>query len=304
MSHFDLRRANLNYLIVFEVLMAERHVGRAAQRLGLTQSAVSHALGRLRETLNDPLFVRHPKGVEPTPRAMALAPRIMQVLADASDILADPTQFDATRAHEFKIGATDGAINAVLIPLMEKLRREAPAVGISVLPTGRDDVVAAIDRMEIDLAITVSSATIARLERAPITALEFVAIVRRDHPCLKAPMTLKTFAALPHLVIAPHGYTGEPIDDALAAEGLKRNVVVVEPHYLAAPLMVARTDMVAIVDRTLASLFVDTQGLVMFDPPVKPPRTTLDILISKARMSEPPLIWLQAQIRSLYPAKD
>ncbi|MDH7798362.1 MULTISPECIES: LysR family transcriptional regulator [unclassified Beijerinckia] len=302
MSHFDLRRANLNYLIVFEILMAERHVGRAALRLGLTQSAVSHALGRLRETLNDPLFVRHPKGVEPTPRAMALAPRISQVLADASDILADPTQFDATRVHAFKIGATDGAINAVLIPLMAKLRREAPAISISVLPTGRDDVVPAIDRMEIDLAITVSSATIARLERSPITTLEFVAIVRRDHPCLSVPMTLETFAALPHIVVAPHGYTGEPIDEAFAAAGLKRNIVVVEPHYLAAPLMVARTDMVAIVDRTLANLFVDTQGLALFDPPVKPPRTTLDILISKARVTEPPLVWLQAQIRSLYPA--
>lgn len=298
MSDTDLRRTNLNYFIVFEVLMRERHVGRAALRLGLTQSAVSHALCRLREALNDPLFVRHPKGVEPTPRATALAPRISHVLAEARAVLAPPGQFDASRPHDFVIGATDGAINAALIPLISRLRASSPAISVRVSATSRGAVTSAIDRMEIDMAITVSPAPFARLCRIPLFTMDFVGIARRGHPALEnGPLTPAAFADLAHLVIAPQGHATDSIDDQLAALGFKRNVVVVEPHYLAAPLIVARTDLVAVVDRTLAQLFAEAHDLAIFDLPLTPPATSLDMLVSRARTEEPPLVWLQEQIR-------
>src|SRR6476646_4235367 len=90
MNQIDLRRADLNLLVVFQILLAERHVGRAAKRLSLTQSAASHALGRLRDLFKDPLFVRHPKGIEPTARALALAPPIADILSRAESVLASP----------------------------------------------------------------------------------------------------------------------------------------------------------------------------------------------------------------------
>jgi DNA-binding transcriptional LysR family regulator len=98
MNEINLRRADLNLLVVFQVLLSERHVGRAAKRLALTQSAASHALGRLRELFGDPLFVRHPKGVEPTSRALSLAPAIADILGRANAVLASPV-FDPTRTH-------------------------------------------------------------------------------------------------------------------------------------------------------------------------------------------------------------
>jgi DNA-binding transcriptional LysR family regulator len=90
MNQIDLRRADLNLLVVFQALLTERHVGRTAERLGLTQSAASHALGRLRDLFGDPLFVRHPKGVEPTARALALAPAVTDILTRAQAVLASP----------------------------------------------------------------------------------------------------------------------------------------------------------------------------------------------------------------------
>src|SRR5215204_3606114 len=106
MNEIDLRRADLNLLVVFQVLLAERHVGRAAARLALTQSAASHALGRLRELFADPLFVRHPKGVEPTARALSLAPDIIEILSRAQSLLATPV-FDPTLARSFTLATID-----------------------------------------------------------------------------------------------------------------------------------------------------------------------------------------------------
>lgn len=303
MNVIDLRRTNLNLLIVFEVLMTERHVGRAAVRLGLTQSAVSHALGRLREAMNDPLFVRHPKGVEPTPRAVELSPRVSVILESAKSVLSSATEFEPDRPHQFSIGATDGAVNAVLIPLMDRIRQIAPAVTIHVQATNRDGLMGAIDRMEIDVGISVFSAHFARLERRAILEMDFVGIARAGHPGVTGgPLTVEAFAALPHLVISAQVQASEAIDSQLADRGLRRNIAMVEPHYLAAPMIVSRTDMVALVDRNLANMFAESQQLILFDPPIKPPSTTIDLLMSRARSTEPALRWFADQIAAIYPS--
>ena len=302
MSQTDLRRANLNLLLVFEVLMAERHVGRAAARLHLTQSAVSHALSRMRATLEDPLFVRNPKGIEPTPRALELAPTISQILDSARAVLLSAPTFDQHRSHTFTIGATDGAINAILVPLMERLRATAPEIQIHVLPTNRANVVAEIDRMHIDLALSAFSAPIARLSRIAIRKMQFVGIARRDHKELRGrqALTLERFIALPHLIISPQPDAPDPIEEHLHRLGMKRRVAMVQPHYLAAPLIVARTDLVAIVDRQLALMSHASQELKLFELPFDPPVTTIDMLVSSVRMQEPALRWLKTQIIELF----
>lgn len=305
MKRIDLRRTNLNLLLVFEVLMTERHVGRAASRLGLTQSAVSHSLARLREALNDPLFVRHPKGVEPTPRALELAVKISPILDSAQAVLGSSPSFDPSRPHTFSIGATDGAVNAVLVPLMERIRAAAPAINVRVHATSRDNLVAALDRMEIDMALSVFSTPIARVARIPILKMQFVGIARHGHPVVKTKeLSVEQFAALPHLIISAQPDALEPIDEQLAHRGLKRRIVVVEPHYLAAPLIVARTDLVAIVDRRLALMFAAEHNLLLFDPPIVPPAMTIDMLMSIARAKEPPLRWLQTQIKAAFSSTD
>src|SRR5689334_25183942 len=118
MHQFNLRRADLNLLVVFQALFAERHVGRSAQRLALTQSATSHALGRLRTLFNDPLFIRHPKGVEPTERALELAPAITEILERAQLLIA-PSAFDPAAAGTFTIATIDLTLRTIVVPLIE-----------------------------------------------------------------------------------------------------------------------------------------------------------------------------------------
>ena len=134
----DLSRVDLNLLVLFEAVLREQHVGRAAKRLHLSPSAVSHGLGRLRQLLKDPVFLRTPKGVVPTARALELAEPIGQLLAGARSVVATAAPFDPrTSAREFTIGAPDGASTLFLLPLLARLRREAPEVNIrlrQVLP--------------------------------------------------------------------------------------------------------------------------------------------------------------------------
>jgi DNA-binding transcriptional LysR family regulator len=139
LNSIDLSRTDLNLLVLFEVVMDERHVGRAADRLNLTPSAVSHGLGRLRRLLNDPLFVRTPKGVVPTARATELAVPIADVLARVRSVISTAEPFDRAKStRRFTIGAPDGASAVFLPPLLAELREHAPGIDISVrqlLPT-------------------------------------------------------------------------------------------------------------------------------------------------------------------------
>src|SRR5688572_26508336 len=133
LNEIDLSRVDLNLLVLFEAVLAERHVGRAADKLHLSSSAVSHGLGRLRRLLNDPLFLRTPKGVMPTGRALEIAAPIAEILARVKSVVAMAVPFDpATSTRRFTIGAPD-AVLAVFVPaLLEELRRTAPSIDISV----------------------------------------------------------------------------------------------------------------------------------------------------------------------------
>jgi DNA-binding transcriptional LysR family regulator len=297
MNQIDLRRADLNLLVVFQALLAERHVGRAAKRLALTQSAASHALARLRVLFGDPLFVRHPKGIEPTARALALAPAIADILNRARLVLASPA-FDPNIASSFTVATIDLTLPTIIVPLIEHLRRVAPAIDLRVVPLVREDVVAAFDRQEIDMAILNFPDPPARIQRIPVLKDRYVGIARRGHPGLKGKsLTAKAYAALPHLLFSPRGDPKGIVDEPLAqVSGQKRRVVMTVPHILAAPMIVGRTDLVAVIAERIARLYLSELDLIQFDPPVKLPDFTISVLTSTARASDSALTWLQQQV--------
>ena len=133
LNEIDLSRADLNLLVLFETVLAERHVGHAADKLNLTASAVSHGLGRLRKLLNDPLFLRTPKGVVPTARAIELAEPVADILARIRNVVATAEPFDpATSTRRFLLGAPDGASAVFLMQLLNALNRSAPRVDIGL----------------------------------------------------------------------------------------------------------------------------------------------------------------------------
>jgi DNA-binding transcriptional LysR family regulator len=297
MREIDHRDADLNLLVVFQKLLVERHVGRAAKRLGLTQSAASHALGRLRIMFGDPLFVRHPKGIEPTPRALALAPVVADILDRANCMLASSSGFDPSRPSTFTIGGTDLGVFTVLVPLIKRLRETAPNVDLRVRSLDGTRAVAAFDRQEIDCALIPFSEAPARIAREPAIEESFVGIARRAHPAFRRKrMTAANWAALPHLLVSPRGENSGEADEHLAKLGLKRRVVAVVPHFLAAPIIVANSDLVMLATRRVARHFAKNLDLMMFRPPIPMPGFTIDVLTSAARAADPALQWLRNQI--------
>jgi DNA-binding transcriptional LysR family regulator len=304
MNQIDLRRADLNLLVVFQVLLAERHVGRAAKRLALTQSAASHALGRLRGLFGDPLFVRHPKGVEPTTRALALAPAIADILNRAQSVLASPV-FNPDLACSFTIATIDLTVPTIIVPLIERLRKIAPAIDLRVVPLVREHVVAAFDRQEIDMAILNFPDPPARIARVPVLKDRYVGIARRGHPGLKGKsLTAKAYAALPHLLFSPRGDPKGIVDEPLAQlSGHKRRIVMTVPHVLAAPLIVARTDLVTVIAERIARRYASELNLMLFEPPIALPEFTISVLTSAARAGDPALQWLQQQVMHVCKSK-
>jgi DNA-binding transcriptional LysR family regulator len=297
MNEIDLRGADLNLLVVFQKLLAERHVGRAAKRLRLTQSAASHALGRLRVMFGDPLFVRHPKGVEPTPRALALAPVIADILDRANSMLTPSLGFDPSKPSTFTIGGTDLGVFTILVPLIKRVRETAPEVDLRVRSLDGTRAVDAFDRQEIDCALIPFPEAPARIVREPAIEESFIGIARRGHPAFRRTrITAANWAALPHLLVSPRGENLGEADEQLAKLSLKRRIVAVVPHFLVAPVIVANSDLVMLTTKRVARHFARKLDLMMFKPPIPISGFTIDVLTSAARATDPALQWLRNQI--------
>src|SRR5262245_24454776 len=199
MNEIDLSRADLNLLVLFEVVREQRHVGRAAEVLNLSQSAVSHGLSRLRRLLNDPLFLKTPKGVVPTARALELAEPIADILARVRDVVATAEPFVAAKSRRrFTIGAPDATSAVFLPPLLKRLQRYAPGIDLSVrqlLPPqeGRiggnpwEQALSDLEAREIDIAIVPIDDLPARFVGLPLYREDFVIATRAGHPFAHAP---------------------------------------------------------------------------------------------------------------------
>jgi DNA-binding transcriptional LysR family regulator len=293
---------DLNLLTSLDALLEERNVTRAAGRLGLTQPAVSHSLRRLRDLLGDELLVRTPHGMRPTPRALELRPAVRAALDAAEAVLQAAPAFDPRRAERrFTVAVIDQAAFQLMPQLVERLTREAPGVRIDVPPmlAGRfSDALAG----ELDLAIGVFFDSPAGIREQHLWREEFVCVVRRGSRAARGRFDLRRYLSLPHIVVTPRGGPGSPVDDALAATGQRRSVVMTTPHFLLAPQIVATTDLVWTAPGGLASAFAGQLPLTVRDVPL--PLSGFDVAMRwHIRLDrDPGLAWLRTMLRAAAPA--
>ncbi len=249
----DIRILDLNLLKTLDALLDERNVTRAAQRLSLTQPAVSGMLNRLRDYFDDPLFVRTPHGIVPTLRAREMAAPIKQILSDI-DILLKPAQFDPlTAVLTFTVAATDYALKAVIVPFIAALRARAPGIRVRVVPVEQEQLTTQFEQGKIDLALLTPDSTPDNLHNRPLYNEEYVCLMRHDHPDAHQALTLDRFCALEHVLVS---YKGESFwgvtDDALADVGRKRQIGLSVSSFLVLPDILAISEMIAVVPARLA----------------------------------------------------
>jgi DNA-binding transcriptional LysR family regulator len=265
----SLAGLDLNLLVVLDALFEEQSVTRAARRVGLTQPAMSNALGRLRIALGDPLFVRAGRGVVPTPRAMELLPEVHEALLRIERALQRTVAFSPASARRvFRIVTTDYVEMVLLPPLLARLREEAPGVELEVRAATafpRE----ALERGDVDLYAGVHSGDDPGMYVAALFTEGFTGVVRKGHPLLKGPLTPERYASYPHVLVAPRGARGGVVDRALEAIGLERRVVVLTPHYATAPQLLPGSDLVLTLSTRTARTFSSGWPLALFEPPVK-----------------------------------
>ncbi len=303
LNKIDLSRTDLNLLVLFEAVMQEGHVGRTAARLHLSASAVSHGLGRLRRLLNDPLFVRTPKGVVPTARALELATPIAEVLAGARRVVSTAAPFDpATSTRRFTIGAPDG-VSAVFLPeLLAKLQQDAPGVDIStrqLLPAAGETspqrawsfAFADLEARAMDIAILPSEDTPVRFEKRTLYEEDFVIAMRAGHLFARKP-SVPTFCKAQHLVVS---LTGDPrgfVDQALEQQGLSRRIALTVPNFMFALAVVAETDLIAALPRRFVAMHAQRFGVISVNSPLSLPRFGMNAVASKAALMDAGLAWM------------
>ncbi|PYE90470.1 LysR family transcriptional regulator [Phyllobacterium leguminum] len=266
----DLHGIDLNLLVAFDALMAERSVTRAGARIGRTQPAMSAALSRLRNLLKDELFIRGPNGLQPTPRALDLAEPLSHALAEIQRTLQFTQGFDPpTSTMSFSLGLSDHPTFVLLPRLLEALREQAPGITLRIHNfTARDDAIAMLDSGEVDLTIGVPPSPTGRILNRPLFQEKFVCIVRKGHPAAEAPLDINAFLRLSHLLVSPENDRFGMVDAALAKQGLKRRLALTLPHMYAAPVLIARSDMIATLMGGVVSASGHADDLVILPPPL------------------------------------
>jgi DNA-binding transcriptional LysR family regulator len=260
---------DMNLFVALDALLAERNVTRAAARLGISPSAMSHALARLRSLTGDELFIRRGREMEPTARAAEFLAPIHKALGEIAHVLAPPPQFDPKSLRVRVDIAMSDYVELVLLPgVLGRLAAEAPGVELRIVPL-QDDLGRLLASGAVSLAVAPVRATdvLAGLASRALFADRLVCVVRRRHPLAQGKLTIDGYAAASHVLVATQGAEVGAVDIALASLGLRRQVALTVPHLLVAPHLIAATDLVLTLPERLARVLARPLGLALLRPP-------------------------------------
>ncbi|SFU54018.1 LysR family transcriptional regulator [Pseudoduganella namucuonensis] len=293
----ELKNVDLNLLLVFNQLLAERRVSKVAEALGLTQPGVSNALKRLRLLLGDELFVRTARGMEPTPYALRLAEPIGYALSTIHDSLNEVAHFDpATSKRKFTLGMTDIGEMYFLPKLMEILRRQAPGVSVS---TVRNTTVNLQDEMEaghVDLAIGLLPQLKSGYFQRRLFRQRYVCMFRKGHPLDKEGLTVEEFRDADHVTVVASGTGHAIVDQSIERLGIRRNIGLTVPHFVAVGHILSNSAMIATVPERYAMACVQPFNLRYVTHPLALPEININVFWHAKFNKEPANKWLRSLI--------
>ncbi len=297
----NLRRIDVNNLLVFTALMRERSVTRAAERLFLGQPAVSLALKRLRELFKDELFVRTRRGMEPTARAIALYEGLAPGFAAIQDTVFADQSFDPARAEiTVRLGMSEDAELTLLPGLLRRLAAQAPGVQLSVLPADVYRTPRMLDEDEVDLALTPLPPELEPWHRHQTLREEhFLCVYSPRQLALKKRLALAQYLALPQVLVSATGQRRGAIDAKLQELGLARRVMLTIPRFSSLPLVLEHWRAIANVPSAVAHIYAEHHGLATCALPFETPRFSLSLVWHARRNGERALQWMRALLVEL-----
>jgi DNA-binding transcriptional LysR family regulator len=290
----DFRKIDLNLLVIFEAIVSETSVSRAARRLHLSQSAMSHSLMRLRETFGDPILVRQGRSMEATPRALAALPEVRSLLAQVGQLFAHGSRFHpATADRIVQIGASDFAASAVLSPVVQRVHREAPSLRFRVIHAGRVDAPGMLRSGQLDLALGVFNNLTADLCSLPLLEDPYLCAMDAASGSPR-PTTEEAYLACEHVNVLVQGDVLGLIDEALARRGMSRKIAVTVAHFGTALTILRGTDLIYTGPASLFQSIPMSGSLRTFVPPVALPPFPTQMVWSRRSDQDQGLRWVRA----------
>lgn len=293
----NLRSLDLNLLLIFDAVYAERSISKAALKLHLSQPTVSNSLSRLRERLGDPLFERSAQGMAPTPRAKMLAKPIRQALDAIERGLRGDDEFDFSNSdREFVVAVEDYGETVILPRFVDWLANVAPRIRIRIRPEPGALLKAELRDGAADLALDYFALQEPSYRSQCVLTESLLTLARQDHPQVGEKLRLETYLALRHVVLTPRSTMMPMIDLALSKRGLQRQIAVTVPHFLSMPVMVQTTDMICTLPRRMAHLYADNFRLRSHAVPLRIPEFPVYLLWHESAEADAGHTWFRNQL--------
>ncbi len=285
-------------MLIFRELMRQRRSTTVAERLGLTQSAVSHALARLRDLFEDPLFIRRPNSLEPTQRALEIAPRIEELIRIADAALGTGKLFNpATTQRNFRIAGGEFMSALIAAPLLRCFKREAPNASFVFRFALGTQALDHLQRDEVDIAVGRFTSRTEGFHREHLYDDEYCVVARVGHPRVQGSIDLQTFTEVDHIIVSLTGHLEQLGDDNLKQQHVERHIVAAVPRFLTGLTLVAQSDAILMVQRRLAVRYANTFGLQVLVPPHET-KSFSHFAMSRLQDREDPAIdWLIKKFR-------
>jgi len=297
MSTIELASINVNLLVALDALLTEHNVTRAAKRVGISQSAMSHNLATLRGLLGDPLLNRVPTGMEPTPRAAEMAPALRRALVALKAAIQPPPPFSpSTSRRQFRIATPDFIAARLAVKLTESITAAAPNVDVVIAPLDWKHTADLLDDPDVDLVIgpRIHSDVV---RQSSLFTDDFVCVVRTGHPTVGDTVSVAEYAALGHVMVSPTGSGSSHVDTLLERHGVARQVVLRVAWFLAAPIIVAQSDLMLTALRTSVQNIAEPLGLRVLPAPFE--LDSVEVMLSwhLRQEDDPGCQWLRGVVR-------
>ncbi len=294
-----MRHQELNLLVIFDAIMTEGSITRAADRLALTQPAVSNALSRMREIWKDELFVKDGRTIQPTIYAQNLWIQIKKPLHQLVEAV-DPNSFDpATAKRTFRIAAADVIIDITWRPLRKLIEKEAPNINIHAVPYTILNAEDVLHNAEVDLVVGGTAATGNVIRSEYLYTPCFICVMRPGHPLAKANLSLEEFANAEHLLVSLSGDASGLTDQVLSQHGLSRRIAMTVNHFSAVPDLLKETNLIAIVPSTAVNDAIFRGELAVIEPPIQMVPNHVSSFWHKRQEGDQGLVWLRKHVNSI-----
>jgi DNA-binding transcriptional LysR family regulator len=300
-DNVHIRSLDLTLLIVFELVLKKRNMSAVAAEMGLTQSAVSHAVGRLRSVFGDPLFVRKGAGVEPTARAQLLGPPLAEALTSIRDAIQIGRHFDPeTATRQFTVAAPDTVVAKVAQVVLAELAQTAPRCQIMFRTFSHESAAAAVVAGDVDLAVGVFLDAPKKTVSKPVAYETFRVVSRRDHPRITKTLDLDTYCSLDHIRVSHDRDARGTIDMVLGGLDRQRRIVSVMPQMLLAFAAASQSEAIITAPLSACLYAASLFPLTLHEPPLAIPGFELTLLRHRDGLTDPAITWLAKLVTAAF----